>query len=73
MCGYPVESVFRLPEAGWRKDYYDPMLKVVARCRERYDSDPALAAILNSLGTEAAMYQKYSRYYGYSFFIAQPE
>jgi len=68
-AGYSLVSMFRLPEAGWQKEYYDPMLRIVAGLRNQYASDPALAGVLNSFVEEAEMYRKYAPYYGYTFFV----
>lgn len=29
-AGYSLVSAFRLPRAGWQKEYYDPMMRIVA-------------------------------------------
>lgn len=36
-----------------------------------HGSDTDDAAVLDSLEHEAAIYQKYNRYYGYTFFVIQ--
>jgi SAM-dependent methyltransferase len=72
-AGYFLLSEFRLPDAGWQEEYYDPMMRVVAECRKEYGDDAGLSGLLDSLETEAAMYRKYSPYYGYTFFIAGVE
>lgn len=68
--GYSLLAEFRLPDAGWQKEYYDPMMRVVAAQRKECGDDPALTGLLDMLAYEAEMYRKYSPYYGYTFFIA---
>jgi SAM-dependent methyltransferase len=66
-------GMYRLPEAGWWKNYYVPMLARVADLRKTYGNDPSLVAILDSFDLEVEMYRKYKRYYGYTFFVMQTE
>jgi SAM-dependent methyltransferase len=70
-AGLRLLATYRLPEAGWWENYYIPMLSRIKQLRETQGSDPACAAILDSLENEAEMYRKYKRYYGYTFFIMQ--
>jgi len=62
-AGYSLLSAFRLPEAGWQEEYYDPMLRVVAGLRKEHGDDPVLSALLDSFELEVAMYRKYSAFY----------
>ncbi len=70
-AGLRLVATYRLPEAGWWDNYYVPMLARIAELRKTRGSDPACAAILDSLEYEAEMYRKYKRYYGYTFFVMQ--
>jgi SAM-dependent methyltransferase len=70
-AGLRLIATYRLPEAGWWDNYYVPMLARITELRESHGSDPACAAILDSLEYEAEMYQKYKQYYGYTFFVMQ--
>jgi SAM-dependent methyltransferase len=70
-AGLRLIATYRLPEAGWWDNYYVPMLARIVELRKSHGSDPACAAILDSLEEEAEMYRKYKRYYGYTFFIMQ--
>jgi SAM-dependent methyltransferase len=72
-AGLNLIRTYRLPEAGWWDNYYVPMLARVADLRKTHGSDPACAAILDSLEYEAETYRKYKRYYGYMFFVMQNE
>lgn len=49
----------------------DPLRVRGAELRKTHGSDPAYAAILDSCEHEAAIYSKYKRYYGYTFFVMQ--
>jgi hypothetical protein len=70
-AGLRLVATFRLPEEGWWKHYYVPLLARVKDLRKTYGTDPALAAILDSYEHEAEIYRKYRRYYGYIFFVMQ--
>jgi SAM-dependent methyltransferase len=70
-AGFRLLATYRLPEAGWWKHFYLPLLERVAELRKTYGSDPEYAAILDSCEHEAAIYQKYKRYYGNTFFVMQ--
>ncbi|WP_321505686.1 methyltransferase domain-containing protein [uncultured Methanoregula sp.] len=70
-AGLSLIRIYRLPEAGWWDNYYVPMLARIADLKKTHGSDPASAAILDSLGHEAEMYREYKRYYGYTFFVME--
>jgi len=70
-AGLRLVATYRLPEAGWWDNYHVPMLARTGELRKTHGSDPADAALLDSLEHEAEMFQKYKRYYGYTFFVMQ--
>ena len=70
-AGLRLIATYRLPEAGWWENYHVPMLALTAELRKTHGSDPVAAGILDALEHEAVMYRKYSRFYGYTFFIMQ--
>ena len=69
--GLCLIEMYRLPEAGWWKNYYVPMSARVAELRKTYGNDPTLGGFLNSCDLEVEMYRKYKRYHGYTFFVMQ--
>jgi SAM-dependent methyltransferase len=70
-AGLRLIATERLPEAGWWDNYYVPMLARIKELRKTHGAVPENAAILDSFGAEAAMYRKFKRYYGYTFFVMQ--
>jgi hypothetical protein len=70
-AGLHLIATYRLPVEGWWDNYYVPMLARIAELRKTHGTDPAHAAILDSLEHEAEVYRKNKRYYGYTFFIMQ--
>ncbi|MFA6332977.1 MAG: methyltransferase domain-containing protein [Methanoregula sp.] len=71
--GLRLIATYRLPAAGWWENYYVPMRARIAELRKTHGSDPAHAALLDSLEHEAEMYRKFRNYYGYTFFVMQNE
>jgi hypothetical protein len=69
-AGLRLVATYRLPEAGGGIITTSQCLRI-AEQRKTHGSDPACAALLDSLEYEAEMYGKYKRYYGYRFFIMQ--
>jgi SAM-dependent methyltransferase len=69
--GLRLVATYRLPEAGWWEHYHVPQLVLIAELRKSHGSDPVAAGIMDALEHEAEMYQKYKRYYGYTFFVMQ--
>lgn len=70
-AGLRLIATERLPEAGWWDNYYVPMLARIRELRGAHGAVPKNAAILDSLEAEAAIYRKFKRYYGYTFFVMQ--
>lgn len=70
-AGLTLVATYRLPEAGWWDNYYVPMTARIAELRKSHGADPAHAAVLDAFEKEIAMYRKYGKYYGYTFFVMQ--
>jgi ubiquinone/menaquinone biosynthesis C-methylase UbiE len=69
--GYKLVEHFHLPDSSWWDNYYNPLAERVSMMREKYiDNDDALNALDEELA-EIDLFRKYSRYYGYEFYIAQ--
>jgi hypothetical protein len=70
-CGYEVIGQFTLPESAWWETYYQPLEMRLQEFRREYAADPEWLEIIEWVQSEIDMYRKYSRYYGYEFFIMQ--
>ena len=68
-CGYEVVGHFTLPEAAWRDSFYHPLEDRLRSLRERYASAPGRLEMIDSVQAEIDLYDKYSRYYGYVFYL----
>lgn len=70
-AGYSVIGSFRLPDAGWWDHYYSPLKDRMDMLKERYTNNPDAQSIIQGLEKEMEIHRKYSKEYGYSFFICQ--
>lgn len=62
---------FPLPERCWLENYYRPMQARFADFLSRHGNSDAAHAIVTSEEKEIALYERYSTYFGYGFFIAE--
>jgi ubiquinone/menaquinone biosynthesis C-methylase UbiE len=69
--GLRLLGSFRLEEEGWLEYFYRPMDEVLEKLRSEQGDNPECAEIIQAFEREGAMYQKYGRYYGYTFFVLQ--
>ena len=67
--GYTVINSFRLPDAGWWDNYYTPLSRRIPMLKERYADNADAQMIIQELEREMDIHKKYSKEYGYSFFI----
>lgn len=66
-CGYDVAGHFRLPESSWRDGYLAPL---GARAKEFEPApDEATQTVLDLTWKEVDVYERFSRWYGYTFFL----
>jgi len=72
-AGYRMIDYFQLPDESWWTDYYTPAEKKIAEMRRNYQSNKDAQASLDEFQMEIEMHRKYSRYYGYGFYIMKKE
>ena len=70
-CGFYLIDYFVLPETSWTDEYYKPMQERIEKLRDQYQDDPQKLAILDEELIEIQLYNKYSDWYGYVFYIMQ--
>ena len=68
-AGYSVIGSFRLPDAGWWDQYYSPLTDRMDMLKGKYANNPDAQSIIQGLEREMEIHRKYSKEYGYSFFI----
>ena len=69
--GFLLISNFTLPESAWRDNYYLPMEKELPRLNKKYQGNEVALAVFEGFRKEIEFYKKYSKYYGYEFFVMQ--
>lgn len=68
-CKYEVLDYFVLPESAWWNQYYHPLEDRLQAFRGKYSADQGKIDVVESVQTEINIYQRYSDYYGYVFFL----
>jgi len=69
--GYNILSSFPLPANTWWDDYYSLIEKRLPAFKEKYINDSLSLEFIESEEEEMKMHKKYSKWYGYVFYILQ--
>jgi ubiquinone/menaquinone biosynthesis C-methylase UbiE len=70
-CGYALLGHFTLPESAWQESFYHPLVNRLRSLHKKYAADPQRLEMIESTQLEIDMYNTYSAYYGYEFFLMQ--
>jgi cyclopropane fatty-acyl-phospholipid synthase-like methyltransferase len=70
-AGYVPVASFVLPECCWTDNYFRPMTALFDDFLLRHGHSEMAINFVKSMSEERDMYQKYSEYYGYMFFVAK--
>jgi len=70
-CGYELIGHFRLPESAWWDSFYHPLEDRLRSFRARFAADAEKLTLIESIQAEIDLYRRYSRFYGYVFFMMQ--
>jgi len=68
--GFNVLSHFTLPKSCW-VDFYSQMNKKIKQLKKKYHNNKTALEVFENCEKETKIYDKYSDYYGYEFFIMQ--
>lgn len=68
-AGYELIGSFTLSESTWWESYFRPMEAGIGRMRSKYPGNERVDELCMSAEREIDMYRKYSKYYGYVFFV----
>ena len=68
---YKLIESFVLPESSWWNNYYNPYEKQVSILKKKYSEDKEKISFLDMSLKEIELFRKYSKYYGYVFYIMQ--
>ena len=71
-AGYELLHDFVLPDEAWMEDYYCPMRERLKRIAPGFAGDTVAQAVLDECTEEIAVFERYSSYYGYAFFVVEP-
>jgi SAM-dependent methyltransferase len=69
--GLAPVSHFTLPESAWLNNYYIPMEKELPRLKKKYRGNDVALSVFKAFTNEINFYKKYSKFYGYEFFVMQ--
>ncbi len=69
--GYVPLGYFPLPETCWLDNYYRPMQARFSDFLERHNGSAAARAIVEADQQEIALYERYSAYVSYGFYVAR--
>lgn len=67
--GFELLGHFPLPESAWIDGYLRPLGKRLAELRASHAGEPAKLEMLDMIQPEIGVYDRYSAYYGYEFFV----
>lgn len=67
--GYESVGHFILPASSWTDSYYNPLAKRVSEYEQRWKGIPEAQDVLTEARAEISVFEKYSRYYSYAFFV----
>jgi len=67
--GYSFIGSFRLPYTGWWNQYYSPLTGQIDMLKEKYADNQDAQLIIQGLENEMNIHRKYSKEYGYTYFV----
>jgi len=71
--GYQIRGYFVLPESSWWENYYLPILSKLPGLKKKYQNNSEALATIVEEEEEIEMFRKYSKHYGYVFYVLQKE
>jgi len=72
-AGYLPVATFALPPACWTDHYFVPAVAARQQFLKKYPGNRAAAEFIRFQEHEAELYEQYSKYYGYVFYIGQKQ
>jgi len=69
--GFDLLSHFTLPKSSWIDHYYSPMEKRIKELKKKYHNNKIALQVFEECGKEIKIFNKYSDYFSYEFFIMQ--
>jgi len=69
--GYRVITSFALPDSDWWPEFYDPLSERLTTLAAKYCGDKEAEAAIESTEQEMDIFRRYSKEYGYVFYLLQ--
>jgi len=69
--GFELLGHFTLPTSSWTDEFYSPMKTQINRLKKKYHDNTTALQVFDECEKEIKIYDTYSDYFGYEFFIAQ--
>jgi SAM-dependent methyltransferase len=67
--GYESVDHFVLPASSWTELYYDPLARRIRQYERKWKGIRDAEDVLTEARQEISIFRRYSRYYGYAFFV----
>jgi len=67
--GFELVDHFVFPPTAWTEHYYDPMESRIAEKAGEWEGDPDGEAVLKEARNEISVFQRFSDFYSYAFFV----
>lgn len=68
-CGYDTVGHFAIPSSSWWDDYYRPLQGNICDFRVRHREEPDAQELADQVQREIEIWQAYSEFYSYEFFV----
>jgi SAM-dependent methyltransferase len=72
-AGYKKIAYFALPGRSWWDDYYLHIIKTIEKISPFYSGDEGAKEVFDIFFREIDIHRKYSKFYGYGFYIMRKE
>jgi SAM-dependent methyltransferase len=69
--GFHLLSHFTLPKSSWIDNFYSPMEKRIKELKKKYHDKKIALQVFEECEKEIKIFNKYSDYFGYEFFVMQ--
>jgi ubiquinone/menaquinone biosynthesis C-methylase UbiE len=71
--GYNIAGYFVLPESSWWENYYLPILSKLPALKKKYNGNSEALTSIAAEEQEIEMFRRYSKHYGYVFYVMQAQ
>jgi ubiquinone/menaquinone biosynthesis C-methylase UbiE len=72
-AGYQIMGYFVLPDASWWENYYLPISAKLPGLKKKYQGNAEALASIAHEELQIEMFHKYSKHYGYVFYVMQAQ